>query len=111
MTIKFKAIIKSLVEREFETSETIKVLSANKAIFWSWGAHNFVNFENKALVFKVQGHHHKGYVCITLAWDDTYTVNIITTTGKILNTYKNVYFDQLVEIIDNRIEKIKDYAY
>jgi hypothetical protein len=49
-----------------------------------------------------------------LAWDDTYCVyiisNIISNRGTIKDTYKDVYFDDLVSVIDDRIEKIPDYV-
>jgi len=111
MTDKFKSVLKGLVKMEFNINETLQLLSSNKGIFWSWGASNFTNFENKGLLFKVNGHHHKGYVFITLDWSDTYTVDIISTQGNIKNTYEMVYFDMLVDIIDNRIEKIANYTY
>jgi len=60
---------------------------------------------------KVSGHHHKGWVIITLSFMDTYSVYIVTNKGEIKNEYHDVYFDQLTEIIDNRVEKIKDYQY
>ena len=30
-------------------------------------------------MFKVNGHHHKGWVLITLAWNDTYTLRFFST--------------------------------
>ena len=111
MTSKLLSIIKPLLESEFNVAETMLVLKSNVGIFWSWGGCNFTNLWNKGLIFKVNGHHHKGYVVVSLGWNDTYTVHIVSTHGTILNEYKEVYFDMLVEIIDNRIEKIKDYQY
>ena len=55
--------------------------------------------------------HGKFRVFITLAFDDTYSVHIISTHGNIKQTFDMVYFDVLTEIIDNRIEKIKDYRF
>jgi len=96
-------------EREFNTKETVQLLTAHGVIFWSWGVSKFTNLANKGLLFKVRGNHHKGYVLITLGWNDTYCVYIINTHGKILDEYKEVYCDMLVDVIDNRIEYIKDY--
>ena len=59
---------------------------------------------------EVSGNHHKGSVLITLGWDDTYNVYIINNRGRVLNEYKGIYFDVLVEVIDNRIERIKEYS-
>jgi hypothetical protein len=91
--------------------ETMQVLSYNKSIYWSWGVSKRTNLNDKGLLLKVSGNHHKGSVLITLGWDDTYCVYIISNSGKILNEYKEVYFDVLTELIDNRIEKIKEYSY
>ena len=98
-----------LLEREFNLNETIKVLSYNPSIFWSWGVSKRINLNDKGLLLKVSGNHHKGSVLITLGWNDTYNVYIISNKGKILDEYKEVYFDVLTELIDNRIERIKEY--
>lgn len=103
-------LAKTKFERPFSMNETLDVLRHNITIFWSWGVSKMHNFENKALVLKVSGHHHKGFVFITLAWDDTYSVYIVSNKGEIVNEYKDVYFDALTEIIDNRIERIEAYT-
>jgi len=103
--------IQTKLEREFNLNETLAVLKHNRTIFWSWGVSKMTNFLDKGLLLKVNGHHHKSYVLITLAWNDTYTVYIISNRGAVLNEYKEVYFDMLTEVIDNRIEKIADYQF
>ena len=100
-----------LLEREFNLNETMEVLTHNKTIYWTWGVSKKQNLNDRGLLLDVSGNHHKGSVLITLGWDDTYCVYIINNRGKILNEYKEVYFDVLTEIIDNRIEKIKEYSY
>jgi len=100
-----------LLEREFDLTETMSVLTINPSIFWSWGVSKKLNLKNKGLLLDVNGHHHKGSVLITLSWNDTYSVYVINNRGRILNEYKEVYFDMLTEIIDNRIERIKDYVF
>ena len=104
-------ILKPLCEREFNPKETLEVLKYNRPIYWSWGVSNLINVENKGLLMKVRGHHHKGYVFITLGWDDVYKVHIISTRGNIKETFEGVYFDMLVEVIDNRIEKKENYKF
>ena len=79
-----------LYQREFDTSETVKVLTHNKTIYWSWGVSK--------------------YVLITLSWDDTYKVDYLNRNLKVIDTQENIYFDQLVEFIDNRIERIGEYV-
>jgi hypothetical protein len=103
-------VINEKLKCEFNIRETIQVLGRNMNIFWSWGVTTKANFNNKGLLLKVSGHHHKGYVLITLAWDDTYTVDIISTHGNVKDTYTEIYVDNLVETIDDRIERIEKYV-
>jgi hypothetical protein len=98
-------------ERPFNTQETLLLLKHNQAIFFSWGVSKMVNLQNKGLMFKVSGNHHKGWVLVTLGWEDLYKVFIVSNTGKYLNEYTGIFFEDLQEVIDNRIEKIKDYKF
>jgi hypothetical protein len=109
MTKEFVQSVVSKYEREFNLLETMKVLKANIFTYFSWGVSKVANFENKAMILKVNAHRHKAYVVITLAWDDTYSVYLMKTNGEVKKEFKDVYFDQLVEIIDNEIERIPEY--
>ena len=112
MTKNFNDTIKGLFKMEFDLSETMQVLAkTNPMVYWSWGVSAKYNYENKALVLKVNAHHHKGYVVITLDFNDTYIVNIVKTSGRIVATYENVYFDCLQEVIDDKIERIQEYSF
>lgn len=102
-------ILKPLFEREFYPKETLSVLTHNKPIYWSWGVSKLMNVNNKGLLMKVKGHHHKGYVFITLGWEDLYKVHFISTHGNIKDSKEGIFFDMLVEVIDDRIERIKEY--
>jgi hypothetical protein len=95
-------------QREFDPQETMHILTANKPIYWSWGVSNGI-CTHKVLALKVNGHHHKGWVVINLMWEDLYRVTLISTHGNIKNQSVGLYFDQLVEWIDNKIEKIEAY--
>ena len=98
-------------QREFDTRETLKLLYSYQSMFWSWGASGFKNLDDKVLVFKVNGHHHKGYVCINLGWNDTYTVRLISTQGNVKFEQEGVYFDVLFDTLDVKIEKIERYRF
>lgn len=98
-----------LYEREFDTNQTLEVLTHNKPIYWTWGVSQLFNCNNKGLLMKVNGHHHKDYVLITLSWDDTYKVSYLNRELNVIGTDEMVYFDELVERIDNRIERISEY--
>jgi len=69
----------------------------------SLGISQLVNFNNKGIGLKVDGKKHKGYVFISLDYTDTYTVDIITKTGKIKQTFEMIYFDQLLDTLTKSI--------
>ena len=103
-------IIRPHLQREFDPNETMQWLtSAPRQIYMSWGVSKKVNYNNKALLLKVSGYHFKGWVSITLAWDDTYTLHYITNDGIIKEKQGNVYCDMLRDVIDDRIERIEEY--
>jgi hypothetical protein len=104
------SILLPLMEREFDPKETMLVLKSDLLKYWSWGVSKVTNYMKKGLMLKVNGNHHKGLVFITLSWMDTYTVYIMNNVGRVLDKYEDVYFDDLVEIIDNRIERIPEYT-
>ena len=110
MTTEFLNVCKSLVQREFNPKETANLLTSYGFKFWSWGCSKMSNFINKGLLLKVSGHHHKGYVFITLNWMDVYDVHLITTRGRIKETIKDVYFENLFDVIDTKIERIPEYS-
>ncbi len=63
------------------------------------------------LMFKVQGFLFKGMVRIILAWDDTYTVQLLKKEGVDLvvkDEMVNIYFDELTDIIDRKVEHCGD---
>ena len=97
-------------EREFNPKETLDLLKMNGFRFMSWGPSGFRNLNDKVLVFKVNGHHHKGYVCINLGWNDTYTVRLVSTHGNVKFEMSEVYFDMLFDVLDERIERIPEYV-
>jgi hypothetical protein len=98
------AVLDSLVQREFEPQQTMDVLAnEHKVVLW-WGARNFSQYKNKALFFRVWGRLHKGIVCITLAWDDTYTITLLNSKFEEKQTRTDVYFDELVNNIDHMVE-------
>jgi hypothetical protein len=104
-------IVSEKTQREFDPNETIQWLTINPSIFWSWGVSKKINLYDKALLLNVSGHHFKGWVVITLAWDDTYSIFYINTNGTIVGEQHNVYCDMLRDVIDDRIEKVKDYQF
>ena len=102
-------LLTRLSQREFNTEETLFVISNPVDIFWSWGVSRVFNFQSKALLIYVQGHHHKGWVVIILACDDTYSFYLINYDETIKTERHNIYFDELQEMIDIDVEFIEKY--
>lgn len=101
-----------LGEREFNPMETLQLLTQYNTMIWfSWGVptSSIKILGNKGLLFRVNGHHYKGLLLITLSWMDTYTVHKVKSNGEVIDLHQGIYFDQLQEIIDNWIERIPEY--
>jgi hypothetical protein len=97
---------KQYAQREFNPQETLQWLKAPVNVFWCWGVSKMVNLENKGLLLSVNGMKHKGFVLITLAWNDTYTVRYFNTKyNETLEINEDVYCDVLQDIIDSKIEQ------
>lgn len=90
---------------QFNANETLLVLRSNPSIFMSWGVEKLVNVDGRGLMMKVNGHHHCGWVLITLGGDDWHRVHILTDGGEVLDSYSEVCFAELLQIIDDRIEE------
>ena len=96
----------SVVCREFDINETIKCLKhPNIWVFFSWGSKNFINWKNQMLSFKVNGMKFKGTVNSVLNGSDLYDIYYVNRLDNLKHESKDVYFDQLQEVIDSVIEK------
>lgn len=101
--------------REIYIPDLMSLLRSSGPIFMSWGACDFtVDNKNSPKVFRmrVSGHHHKGFVYIFLNGMDLFDVYLTTSKNiiKERTEEEGLYFDQLVEWIDDRIEKISSYS-
>ena len=75
---------------------------------WSWGFHKPVALEN-GLQFRVQGFKFKGIVQIVYnEGRDLFDVSFIKR-NKVIKSIDGVYFDMLVDTIDDFVEKTSDY--
>ena len=88
----------------------MSILKTQLMVVWSWGFHNPVALpNNEGLRFNVQGFKFKGIVEVRYneGWD-LFDVNFIKG-GKVIETFEGVYFDGLVEIVDDYVERVPDY--
>jgi hypothetical protein len=104
--------------RDMNFDELLYVLKRNISIYWSWGAHRIIVDKMrkdgyiKMFRFTVSGHHHKGHVYIFLNGLDLFDVYLTTNQGTIKQRTDEmgIYNDQLVEWIDERVERIPEYT-
>lgn len=103
---KLWAVVEPKFQREFDVKETLAVLTYNRPIWWSWGVttSSVSSLGGKCLVFKPNGRYFKGFVCITLAWDDVYQVHYVSNDYKLKKSVEGVYFDMLVDTINAEVE-------
>lgn len=86
----------------------MRILRSQLMVMWSWGFNSPVAIEN-GLRFKVQGFKFRGVVEVKYnEGSDLFDVSFIKS-GKEVNTIDGVFFDMLVEVIDNYVEKTSDY--
>ena len=96
--------------RQLDVNELRNLLTHNKPIFWSWGVEKFINYGNKILKFKTNGHHHKGNVYISVNGSDLFNVVLTSIQNNIKEELTDIYFEDLVNILDIKIERIKEYV-
>ena len=87
------------------------ILNSQLVIIWSWGIEpQSVRVIPMGVEFKVNGFKHKGKVRISLDEGiDLFRVLLISEEGEIVDRIEDIYFDMLVSVIDNHIEKTEDY--
>lgn len=106
-----KEKFKELLQREFDYRETMMVLKSPLQIYWTWGVEKITPVDETGLILKVNGHHHKDFVLITLGWNDTYTISLLDGEYNVLKTMTDIYFDVLQHTIDREIEFIEGYQF
>ena len=86
----------------------MSILKTQLMIVWSWGFHNPVALEN-ALRFRVNGFKFRGVIEIAYnESSDLFDVSFIKA-NKVVNRIDGVFFDMLVDTIDDYVEKTSDY--
>ena len=76
----------------------------------SWGAHAWMRMSPYCLRFMVHGHHHKGHVYLVVNGSDLFDAHLTTSRGTIKKTITDIYLEDLVDRLDEEIERIPQYA-
>lgn len=99
-----------VVCREFNPNEVHQIIKSEFYIPMSWGYVNpSVVIKNKCFRFEVSGHHHKGFVYIVLNFMDYFDVYYTNKKNVVKKIQTDVFVGDLVEILDNDIERIPEY--
>ena len=93
----------------------MQILNSNIFVIMSWGFCNNIPYINKktgeyGLRFKVNGFIHSGWV--NVGYDngtDTFTIYLLNNENKLVKKIEMVYFDTLLETIDNEVEHCSNY--
>lgn len=86
----------------------MSILKTQLMVVWSWGFHNPIALEN-GLRFNVQGFKFRGVVEVVYnEGSDLFDVSFIKA-NKVVNTIEGVFFDMLVDTIDDYVERTPDY--
>lgn len=100
--------------REFYSANELYNAIRRNMTVWSWGAHAWKLFEtvnkNQALLFKVQGHHHKGYVMIVVNGADLFDVYLFTNGGEMKEKLEDIHVEDLIDRIDRKVERLDSYV-
>ena len=86
----------------------MSIFKTQLMIVWSWGFHQPMALEN-GLRFNVQGYKFRGVVSIVYnEGSDLFDLSFIKR-NKVVKSIEGVFFDSLVEVIDDYVEKTTDY--
>lgn len=90
----------------------LSILHMELMVVFSWGLHNPTALPNdEGLAFRVNGYKHRGWVIVRYnEGTDLFDIELRTLAMQLADQIEGVYFDQLVEVIDNAVEKVSNYA-
>lgn len=98
------------MEKDKEMAEYIySILLSDKTIIWSWGFRTPTIIEN-GLKFRVSGFLFKGWVKIIYNQGaDLFDIKLITVNGDEMKSLESLYFDELIRVIDDNVERVENY--
>ena len=89
----------------------MSIFSTQPNVVMSWGVCKFRALQgNQGIIFHVQGFKFNGWVKIVYdEGADLFNVFYLSNLGKTVKEQKGIYFDELVNTIDEYVEKTPDY--
>lgn len=103
-----------MCERPFTPQVTMEqIVGCSDPIkFLSWGIDKRISVlkdEDDDCVGMIMKLNHENYddmIMITLSWDDTYRVRFVNQNFDIVHDVEGLFFDQLFEVINNKLERM-----
>lgn len=89
----------------------LSILHMELMVVFSWGFHRPTALPNdEGLAFKVNGFKHKGWVFVRYnEGKDLFDVELRNKSLNVVRDIEDVYFDQLVAVIDHAVEHTENY--
>lgn len=111
MKIGEKIDCKSFVtsHRPFDDMNGLVNAIRRNMIVWSWGANNWTKMNDYSLRFTVNGHHFKGHIYLVVNGSDLFDIYLTSNRGNIKDILTDIYLEDLIDVIDRRIERIPEY--
>lgn len=99
-----------LTQEDIEMGNYIyTILLSQPTILMSWGVESPVVVK-LGLQFKVNGFKHKGLVRILYnEGADLFDIELFDSDMNVIESLDGIYFDQLVDTIDEHVERVKNY--
>ncbi len=88
----------------------LSILKCQKVYLMSWGFNSPVVIK-QGLRFKVNGFKHQGWIEIRYnEGADLFDVYLVNDDNTLKDLKEGIYFDQLVEVIDDQVEMVNNYT-
>ena len=89
----------------------LSILRMELMVVFSWGFHSPMALpDDGGLAFKVDGFKHRGWVFVKYnEGKDLFDIELRGNDMPIISVIEDVYFDQLVNVIDYAVERTDDY--
>lgn len=89
----------------------LSILRMELMVVFSWGFHRPTALPNdEGLAFKVDGFKHQGWVVVRYnQGKDLFDIELRGNDMTIISVIEDVYFDQLIAVIDNAVEHTENY--
>lgn len=84
-------------------SRTTKVMT--------WGACAWTNMNDKILRFQTHAHRHEGFVFVAVNGADLFDIYLTDKNGLLKKSFKDIYLEDFINVIDEEIELIPEYNY